>query len=202
SQKQLEPLLPILKRPVVACFFSIEFILLFSHAPFYSFYSNYLHQAGYSTSQIGLLWSVGVIVEIIMFAYANLFLQRFSWRTLVCACLLLTGLRWVIAGAYPQVFALQFAAQTIHAFSFGLFHMIAMRIIFQNFSAGQQGRGQALYSTMWGLGVASGSMLAGHYWDQLSGGSIFILAGISTLAGLFFIAGLPKDMQAERGAGA
>lgn len=201
SQKQLEPLLPILKRPVVACFFSIEFILLFSHAPFYSFYSNYLHQAGYSTSQIGLLWSVGVIAEIIMFAYANLFLQRFSWRTLVCACLLLTGLRWVIAGAYPQVFALQFAAQTIHAFSFGLFHMIAMRIIFQNFSAGQQGRGQALYSTMWGLGVASGSMLAGHYWDQLSGGSIFILAGISTLAGLFFIAGLPKEVQAQHGAG-
>ena len=43
-------------------------------------------------------------------------------------------------------------AQTIHALSFGLFHMIAMRVIFQNFSAGQQGRGQALYSTMWGLG--------------------------------------------------
>jgi hypothetical protein len=31
-----------------------------------------------------------------------------------------------------------------------------MRVIFQNFSAGQQGRGQALYSTMWGLGVAFG----------------------------------------------
>ena len=41
-------------------------------------------------------------------------------------------------------------AQCLHAFSFGLFHLIAMRVIFQNFSAGQQGRGQALYSTMWG----------------------------------------------------
>ena len=33
SQKKLEPLLPILKRPMVAAFF-IEFILLFSQAPF------------------------------------------------------------------------------------------------------------------------------------------------------------------------
>ena len=62
-------------------------------------------------------------------------------------------------GSFPQIFAIQFFAQTIHAFSFGLFHLIAMRIIFQNFSLGQQGRGQALYSTMWGLGVASGSCL-------------------------------------------
>ncbi|WP_353141199.1 MFS transporter [Acinetobacter pragensis] len=196
-QKQLEPLWPILKRPAVACFFSIEFILLFSHAPFYSFYSNYLHQMGYTTGQIGLLWSVGVIAEIVMFAFANLFLTRFSWRSLVCMCLLLTGLRWVMVGLYPHEILVQFIAQTIHAFSFGLFHMIAMRIIFQNFTAGQQGRGQALYSTMWGLGVASGSMLAGHYWDQISGQVIFMLAGASTLAGLCFIGGLPKRNQAE-----
>lgn len=84
-------------------------------------------------------------------------------------CLILTALRWFMVGSFPQIFAIQFFAQTIHAFSFGLFHLIAMRIIFQNFSLGQQGRGQALYSTMWGLGVASGSILAGHYWHSLSG---------------------------------
>lgn len=195
SQKQLEPLWPILKRPVVACFFIIEFVLLFSHAPFYSFYSNYLHQMGYSMGQIGMLWSVGVIAEIIMFTFANVFLARFSWRALICSCLILTGFRWVIVGLYPHEFAWQFVGQTIHTFSFGLFHMIAMRIIFQNFSAGQQGRGQALYSTMWGLGVASGSVLAGHYWSLLSGQVVFLLAGASTLAGLCFTAGLPKKIQ-------
>lgn len=195
SQKNLEPLWPILKKPAVACFFIIEFVLLFSHAPFYSFYSNYLHQMGYSMGQIGMLWSVGVIAEIIMFTFANVFLARFSWRALVCSCLILTGLRWVIVGLYPHEFAWQFVGQTIHAFSFGLFHMIAMRIIFQNFSAGQQGRGQALYSTMWGLGVASGSVLAGHCWSLLSGQVVFLLAGASTLAGLCFTAGLPKKIQ-------
>ncbi|WP_180113424.1 MULTISPECIES: MFS transporter [unclassified Acinetobacter] len=195
SQKKLEPLWPILKRPIVASFFIIEFFLLFSHAPFYSFYSNYLKQADFSTSQIGFLWSVGVIAEIIMFAYANVFFNRYSWRNLVLICLGLTGMRWLIVGLYPAVFITQFAAQTIHAFSFGLFHLIAMRIIFQNFTASQQGRGQALYSTMWGLGVASGSILAGRYWDMLSGPVIFMIAGLAVLPAMFLVVGLPKTIQ-------
>jgi PPP family 3-phenylpropionic acid transporter len=86
-------------------------------------------------------------------------------------------------------------AQSIHAFSFGLFHMIAMRVIFQNFSAGQQGRGQALYSTMWGIGVASGSILAGQYWDQFAGATIFIYAAAATLTGLLFLSGLPNQVE-------
>ena len=195
SQKILEPLLPILKRPIVAAFFIIEFTLLFAQAPFYSFYSNYLKQAHFSTIEIGFLWSVGVIAEIIMFAYATFFLNRFSWRNLVITCLLMTGLRFILVGIFPQSFIMQFTAQTIHAFSFGLFHMIAMRIIFQNFSVGQQGRGQALYSTMWGLGVASGSILAGHYWEIISGQMVFIVAGLSTLFGLLFVYWLPNKVQ-------
>ena len=195
AQTQLEPLLPILKRPVVAAFFSIEFLMLFAQAPFYSFYSNYLKQAGFGTTEIGFLWSVGVIAEIIMFAYATLFLNKFSWRFLVSLCLAMTGLRFVVVGLFPEVFIAQFISQTFHAFSFGLFHVIAMRIIFQNFSLGQQGRGQALYSTMWGLGVASGSVLAGHFWQQLSGQWIFILAGCTTILGFLFVNALPKTLE-------
>ena len=133
-----------------------------------------------------------------MFAYAASLLQRYSWRGLVSLCLILTAMRWCMVGVFEQSFALQFLAQSIHAFSFGLFHLIAMRIIFQNFSAGQQGRGQALYSTMWGLGVASGSILAGTYWDVLGSQLIFIIAGISCLFGLLFVFALPHQVQASK----
>ena len=195
SQKNLEPLLPILKKPVVAAFFAIEFIMLFSQAPFYSFYSNYLKLGGFSTTEIGFLWSVGVIAEIIMFNYANFFLSRFSWKNLVALCLVVTCLRFIVAGLFPENFVMQFISQCCHAFSFGLFHIIAMRIILQNFSAKQQGRGQALYSTMWGLGVASGSILAGQYWEVLTGQTIFIIAGLSALIGLLLVHFLPKTAQ-------
>lgn len=196
SQKKLEPLWPILKQPVVASFFIIEFVLLFSHAPFYSFYSNYLQQHGYSTTQIGFLWSVGVLAEISMFACATYLFQRFAWRHLVAVCLILTGLRWCIVGWLPTQFILQVFAQSLHAFSFGLFHMVAMRVIFKYFSQGQQGRGQAVYSTMWGLGVALGSVLAGTYWSIYSGEVMFICAGLSTLLALILLKNLPHRVMA------
>lgn len=195
AQKKLDSIVPILKRPTVYSFFIIEFILLFSHAPFYSFYTNYLNEYGFNSTTISILWSVGVIAEIVMFAYAHHLFKRFNWTVLICACLLLTSLRWVIVGLFPQQFYWQLGAQLIHAFSFGLFHLIAMQVIFQNFSQAQQGRGQALYSTMWGLGVASGSLLAGYYWDTWTGQWVFIIAGITTLLGLLFIFGVAQSQD-------
>ncbi|WP_347019898.1 MFS transporter [Acinetobacter calcoaceticus] len=197
SQKQLEPLFPVLKRPTVAAFFTIEFILLFSHAPFYSFYSNFLKSLNFSTTEIGFLWAMGVCAEIFMFSIAPKIFQRFSWRNLVIVCLLVTSIRWMLVALFSHYFVGQLFAQCLHAFSFGLFHLIAMRVIFQNFSAGQQGRGQALYSTMWGLGVAFGSVLAGHFWKILSGEIIFMCASLVVLLGLCFVMWLPKQIDSS-----
>ncbi|MDY7372079.1 MFS transporter [Acinetobacter oleivorans] len=197
SQKKLEPLLPVLKRPTVAAFFIIEFILLFSHAPFYSFYSNFLKSLNFSTTEIGFLWAMGVFAEIFMFSIASKIFQRFSWRSLVVVCLLVTSIRWMLVALFSHYFVGQLFAQCLHAFSFGLFHLIAMRVIFQNFSAGQQGRGQALYSTMWGLGVAFGSVLAGHFWKILSGELIFMCASVVVLLGLCFVMWLPKQVDSS-----
>ncbi|WP_267530648.1 MFS transporter [Acinetobacter oleivorans] len=197
SQKKLEPLLPVLKRPTVAAFFTIEFILLFSHAPFYSFYSNFLKSLNFSTTEIGFLWAMGVFAEIFMFSIASKIFQRFSWRSLVVVCLLVTSIRWMLVALFSHYFVGQLFAQCLHAFSFGLFHLIAMRVIFQNFSAGQQGRGQALYSTMWGLGVAFGSLLAGHFWKILSGELIFMCASVVVLLGLCFVMWLPKQVDSS-----
>ncbi|MFW6763529.1 MFS transporter [Acinetobacter pittii] len=197
SQKYLEPLLPFLKRPTVAAFFAIEFILLFSHAPFYSFYSNFLKSLNFSTTEIGFLWAMGVFAEIFMFSIASKIFQRFSWRSLVIVCLLVTSIRWMLVAVFSHYFIGQLFAQCLHAFSFGLFHLIAMRVIFQNFSAGQQGRGQALYSTMWGVGVAFGSVLAGHFWKILSGELIFMCASVVVLLGLCFVKWLPKQVDSS-----
>ncbi|MCH2070299.1 MFS transporter [Acinetobacter pittii] len=197
SQKHLEPLLPVLKRPTVAAFFAIEFILLFSHAPFYSFYSNFLKSLNFSTTEIGFLWAMGVFAEIFMFSIASKIFQCFSWRSLVIVCLLVTSIRWMLVAVFSHYFIGQLFAQCLHAFSFGLFHLIAMRVIFQNFSAGQQGRGQALYSTMWGLGVAFGSVLAGHFWKTFSGELIFMCASVVVLLGLCFVKWLPKQVDSS-----
>lgn len=185
SRKQSSSLWQVLARPNVRWFFIVQFLLLLSHAPFYSFYSNYLQAYGYSTQTIGLLWSVGVLAEVLMFTQSHRLMAWGSERFLLFACLALTALRWWLVGYFPEQLSVQIAAQAIHAFSFALFQSLAMRLIFREFHADQQGRAQALYSMVWGIGVALGSFLAGWYWDQFGGSVMFYAAaGLSLLAAL------------------
>lgn len=187
AQKKLSSIFPVLKQPQVWRFFSIEFLLLLSHAPFYSFYSNYLKDYGYSTGMTGLLWSLGVLAEIVMFSQSRYLIARFQQPQLIALCLIMTSIRWILVASFPQFLSIQMIAQCLHAFSFGLFHVIAMQVIFHHFLPVQQGRAQALYSTMWGLGVALGSLLAGHYWQAYGGSAMFYVAALVVLLGLFFL---------------
>jgi PPP family 3-phenylpropionic acid transporter len=187
------PLWPVLKRPSVWAFFSIQFFLLLSHAPFYSFYSNYLLSYGYSTLSIGLLWSVGVFAEVLMFTQSAKVLAHFNERDLIVACIVFTSLRWLLVAMFPTIGGIQILAQCVHAFSFALFQSIAMGLIFREFQPDQQGRAQALYSMLWGLGVASGSILAGQVWDLIGGSAIFMIAAGVVLLGLFFVNNISKQ---------
>lgn len=187
AQKHLSSIMPILRQSHIWRFFTIEFLLLLSHAPFYSFYSNYLKDYGYSTGVTGLLWALGVVAEIIMFSQSKHLLARFAQHHLIALCLILTSVRWLIVASFPQYLWLQVVAQCLHAFSFGLFHVLAMQVIFKGFMAQQQGRAQAVYSTMWGLGVAIGSLLAGHYWQAFGGSNVYYAAALIVLLGLLFL---------------
>lgn len=196
AQIKLQSVWPVLRRPKVYGFFAIQFLLLMSFAPYYTFYSNYLKDFGYSASLTGMLWSLGVVAEIVMFAYSKHLIARFKQTHLIIACLVLTALRWALIACFPQQLAVLVAAQSIHAVSFGLFHVIAMQILYEQFSPEQQGRAQAIYSTIWGFGVATGSLIAGHYWQAWGGGStVFYLAALLVLLGLFFIPRLNQPIK-------
>lgn len=167
-----------LKRPQIAWFFLAQFILLLSHAPFYTFYSNYLASYGYSKTTIGILWSLGVVAEILLFTQSKRILKRFSEFWLLWSCFAVTALRWLLVALFPESLTIQVLAQCCHAFSFALFQAVAMQFIFHVFESNQQGRAQALYSSFWGLGVAVGSVIAGQFWDSTGGAFWFMLAGV------------------------
>ncbi|HEX5360333.1 MAG TPA: MFS transporter [Fluviicoccus sp.] len=165
------------KRPV-AGFLAAHFLLQLSHAPYYSFFSLFLEEHGYSRTAIGLLWSLGVLAEVLAFTRTHWLLQRFSETGLVLACLLLAGLRWLVIGWGVDYPALVWTVQVLHAFSFAIFHAAAMQLIFREFSVGQQGQGQAVYSALWGLGVAMGSWMAGAVWLSLGAAWVYTAAAV------------------------
>lgn len=164
------------KKPII-WFYLAQTVLLLSHAPFYGFYSNYLADFGYSTGKIGLLWTVALVAEIAMFSQSKSILSRYGFHGLMALCLFLTGVRWLLVAYFPTLLWVQLLAQTLHAFSFGLFQTLAMHFIFNNFAVNEQSRAQALYMSCWGLGVALGSVLVGHYWLITGGSFWFMMAG-------------------------
>ena len=56
-----------LRQPVVAWFFAGVFLTVLAHTSLYAFYSLYLASLGYSKGEIGLLWAIGVVAEVIWF---------------------------------------------------------------------------------------------------------------------------------------
>jgi len=178
------PIWRVIKQPKVMAFLVVCFLMLCSHGPYYTFYTIYLQEQGYSSHMIGILWAVGVLAEVIIFLLMHRLLPIFGARKLLIVTLLLTTLRWLIIGFFVNDLSMLFLAQLIHAFSFGVFHSVGISLVHEYFTGSHQGRGQALYSsTSYGAGVAVGSLVSGLVWDQWGATYLFVFAaGCTVLA--------------------
>lgn len=177
-----EPLLVVLRRPVVAALLVVCLLMQMSHGPYYTFYSIYLEANGYSRSLIGLLWAVGVAAEVIVFLIIHRLVPRFGLGRLLLASFLLAALRWLIIGYFVNSLASMVFAQVLHAASFGVYHACAIQLIHRYFVGRHQGRGQALYSSVsFGAGGAVGSFYSGYIWDTLGPSVSFTIAAMICL---------------------
>ncbi len=173
------PLDRVLRQPMVIAFFAACFLNQAAHGPYYGFFSLYLETLGYSREFIGLLWGLGVTVEVGMFVFMPRLLPRFGSRRLLLVALALAALRWLLIGHFADDLPLLLFAQTLHAFSFGVFHAVSIHLIHQFFPGSLQGRGQALYSSLsFGAGNAVGSLTAGYLWEGLGPAAMFDLATV------------------------
>ncbi len=174
----------VFQAPVIA-FLVAGIFLQAAHGAYYSFFSIYMEDLGYSRTAIGLLWSVGVVAEILVFIVMHNLLLRFGVRTVLIASLVLAALRWWIIGYSADVLWLLIFAQCLHAFTFGTFHAASIDTIRRLFKPGTQGGGQALYGAVsFGIGGAVGSYLAGRYWTlgaELVFGVASLLCLLATL---------------------
>lgn len=170
-----------LMRPHIIAFYVVMFFLQLSYGVYYTFYSIYMENYGYSKPLIGLLWAFGVICEIIIFIYVPRLFRQFSLYTLLSFSLIVTVVRWVLIGEFPEYLTVMIFSQALHAFSFGLTHAIAIHYIKITFSDAAQSQGQAFYSAAsFGGGAAVGAYGSGLTWSwspELS----FVLAGVSAL---------------------
>jgi len=158
-----------------------------SHAPFYTFFSIYLDSYGYSKFHIGWLWSLGVICEIIIFIVCVPLLRRYSLSSLLSLSFLIAAIRWCLVARYPDIPAVVWFTQALHAITYGLYHSVMIQLIDRLFQGRYQIRGQALYSSVtFGLGGAIGSFVSGYVWTVFGRNFLFMAAGVMMILVFFF----------------
>lgn len=168
---------------LVACF-----LIQVSHGPYYTFYTIYLEEAGYSRNDIGLLWALGVVAEIGVFLVMHRLLPRFGVKNLLLWSLGLTAIRWVLIAWFIDSVPIVIFAQLLHAASFGLYHAVAIHLIHNLFTGNHQGRGQALYSSIsFGAGGAVGALFSGYLWSEAGASLVFIIAAVISCAAFLLI---------------
>jgi len=179
------PIISILRQPPVMAFFLVCFLLQAGHGAYYTFFSIYMEEVGYSKTLIGQFWALGVLAEVSVFLVMHKLLQGFGARTVLITSLLLAALRWILIGNFPLSLPILLFAQLLHAATFGTFHAAAIHLVHHYFTGRHQGRGQALYSSLsFGAGGALGSLLSGYLWN--SAGPAFTF-GVSTMMTLLAV---------------
>ncbi len=165
-------------RKVIALLLACLFIQA-SHGPYYTFYSIYAETHGYSRSYIGVLWAIGVISEVVAFALIPFLVKRFGLRTLLLLSLFSGCVRWLLIAFFIDNTFLTTFAQLFHASTFGIYHAVAIAYIHRYFTGRNQGKGQALYSSVsFGIGGMIGSLYGGYLWESAGSTVAFVVAAM------------------------
>ncbi|WP_428025345.1 MFS transporter [Arcobacter sp.] len=157
------------------------FFMQMSFGGFYNFFTIYETEHNISLELTSYLWSFGVICEIVMFYYQAPLLKN-NLLNIIKFAIAATTLRWLLLFLYPDNLYLTFFTQSIHAFSFGLYHsavIIYLYKIYENKKLAQQ----FMYGVAYGLGGFVGALVAGWLYGEY----LFLYSSIFALMSLIFV---------------
>ncbi|WP_434513406.1 MFS transporter [Dechloromonas sp. ARDL1] len=190
------PIGNILRQSRVKALMAACFAMSAAHGAFYVFFSIHLDAHGYAKTEVGLLWSLGVVAEIVVFMFMARLARRFSLRRILLACFAAAVMRFLLMGWGVESLLIMAFVQLLHGLTFGAYHASAIAAVNLWFPGKTQGRGQALYSSLsFGAGGLLGALISGSTWEMLGAGWTFTLsAGFAALGFLLIWRGVPDDV--------
>jgi PPP family 3-phenylpropionic acid transporter len=176
----------VLRQPAVAWFFAGAFFTVLAHVSLYAFLSLYLDSLGYSRSAVGMVWAVGVLVEVLWFWFQGAWLNRLSMSGWLVLAALASVVRFAIVAAFGANPLLLVLTQCLHALTFAAQHTACIAVINRHFPGRLRGRGQALYTVLgYGASGVVGGIAGGALSQALGFEAVFWAAsgaaGIATL---------------------
>tara|TARA_B100000579_G_scaffold276147_1_gene228350 strand:+ start:3637 stop:4827 length:1191 start_codon:yes stop_codon:yes gene_type:complete len=184
SKIEASSLLSTIIKPAVLGILISCFLMQLSHGPFYAFFAIYLTENSYSTNLIGIIWSLGVVAEILIFMKISSWIPKYGLKNLFIVSFLFATLRWLLISFFAHNELIVILATLFHAITYGMYHAVSISLIHEYFTGILQGRGQALYSSIsFGLGGSVGSFYSGYFWEPLGGATVYLYASLFAFLG-------------------
>jgi PPP family 3-phenylpropionic acid transporter len=147
-----------------------------SHAAYYTFASITWQAAGLGGLTIAVLWVLGVLAEIVVFALSPRF-------TLSPAVLVMIGglsavARWLITAQEPSVAVLA-VVQLAHGLTYGLTQVGTMGLLVRHVPGHVMARGQGYLAACAGIVTSSASILSGVIYARHGQGVYYVMAAMA-----------------------
>lgn len=117
-----------------------------------------------------------------MFYFQGKLLHR-NLNALLWITAAITSLRWLLVALFPDSLFVLFASQSLHAFSFALFHTAAISVLFSLYKARRLAQ-QFFFGLSYGLGGFVGAVGAGFVY-QYTPEYLFIAGAVAALGATF-----------------
>jgi PPP family 3-phenylpropionic acid transporter len=159
------------------------FLMQVAFGAFYNFFTIYETAHGISLETTSYLWAFGVFCEIIMLYYQSHILKHFTLLDILKFATLITAFRWLLLYLFPESVAISYFSQSLHAFSFALYHSSALMFLYDNYT-NKRLAGQFFYGFSFGLGSMVGSLVAGYFYGEY----LFLVSSLITFVAFAVLA--------------
>lgn len=161
-----------------------------SHALYYGFTTIDWQAAGYGGGTIGVLWGLGVLAEIVLFALSARLPAAFTPTVLILIGGAGALVRWTAMALGPPGALLPFL-QCLHGLSFGATHLGTLAFIGHAAPAGLAATAQGYIAVSMGMAMAAATGLSGLLYGRFGTGAYAAMALIAA-------AGLVTALAAHR----
>ena len=165
------------------------FAMQVSFGGFYNFFTIYETDNGISLEMTSYLWSFGVLCEIIMLYFQGPILKN-NLLTIIKFCVGITVFRWLLLYLYPDSLSITFISQSIHAFSFGLYHSAVIIYLYTLYSNKKLAQ-QFMYGVAYGLGGFFGAYISGVVYGEF----LFLYSAIFSAIAFFSLFFMKKNQE-------
>lgn len=149
-----------------------------AHSVFYTFGTLHWQAQGIPAAWAGGLWTIGVAVEVALFAWSARIAASIGPLGLIGVGATASLVRWLAMAFDPPLAAL-IGLQALHGLSYGATHLGAVHFLARHVPEDQAGTAQAMYASATSAMMTMATFLAGYLYASVAGRAYLAMAALA-----------------------